>query len=727
MPPRPRIPDLTRYREYPVVGLDTETNGLDIMHQAKMLSAAFPDGHTTSFAWGLADSSENNCSISDVQRLLDALDREGFTKVFHNAQFDIRMMFNAGLSTSLYNVEDTGTCAPLLNELENSFSLQYLGEKYVGQGKLQDEELIGWCHEQFGGQKTHKVQVKNYWKSPFWKIAPYCEQDASVTLKLYQKLRPQITEKGFEHLYGIESNLFPMLMKMHWAGVRANVERSERVFHEISRIRDLIEAKWDRGVRKVFREAGELDQLVGGSLNTRSGPQMEILFKALGEPYPRKEPTAKMIQKAGRKGIEPDDVIGNPSFPGSFLETVDNPLIGMCLQVRKLSHYADTFIRNYILDNIDPTGFIHGEFHPLKNANYGTESGRFSSGGRLNLQNIPKPKKGELTIDFEGVKWPIGKLLRSLFIPRKGHQWVKIDYSQIEYRFLAHYCAMLKTGGKLRQAYLDNPDADFHKMMADMVGVDRDPAKTLNFGIVYGMGRAKLARSLGVSEEEAEEILETYHGNAPEINAFSQFCKGRASKRGFVKTWGGRYARFRKEKGKWGGMQFARTHKALNSLLQGSAADLLKVSMVEVDKIIDWDEVVCRLTVHDELDFDISGSPESHRMIRDVKTAMEQFQDEERAKLFGFRSHITVPIIAEVEIGKSWGELSKWKFQEPQQTRSAKRQMSAPSKSSPTTNRKTRSESTRKSGITSKTTTGQSAARTNGKPRNTSRVISPSR
>lgn len=659
MPAKPRVPNLSRYPvQERYCGLDTETNGLALNDEAKMMSAAFWDGTTVSFAWGLADKSENNCTRAQAQEFLTDLDRHGFTKVFHNAQFDTRMLYNAGMHFDLYSVEDTGTIAPLLNELTPSFSLSYLGETFVGKGKLVDEDLINWCAENFGGQKTHKVQVENYWKSPFWKIAPYCEQDAFITLELFKVLRPKINEEGLENLYNIESNLFPMLMKMHWAGVRSDVKRAERLYDRLTEMRKQVEFEWDKGVAQLFKKHGMMHVLEEqhGKINVRSFGQMEILFDMLKLPYPRNPVTEGMRKKALRKGQDPDALKGNGSFKSAFLETVEHPLIQKVSIARKLSHYSDTFIEAYILKNADKNGIIHGEFHPMKTDNYGTVSGRFSSGGQLNLQNIPTRSK--MMVDFEGTEHPIGKLLRSLFLPRPKGQWIKIDYSQIEYRFLAHYCAMLPTGGQLREAYRGDAGVDFHEAVAKMVGIDRDSAKAINFGIVYGMGKDKLARSLGVSRSEAEDILRDYHGRAPEIREMYNFASRRASRRGFIKTWGGRLRRFSKQISKYGGI-FDRTHIALNALLQGSAADLLKVSMVEVDKIIDWDSVVCRLTVHDELDFDIDGSAESYRMIRDVKRAMEQFQDKARSDLFGFRHPISVPVVAEMEIGPNWGTLSK--------------------------------------------------------------------
>jgi DNA polymerase-1 len=300
-------------------------------------------------------------------------------------------------------------------------------------------------------------------------------------------------------------------------------------------------------------------------------------------------------------------------------------------EIRSLKKMIDTFIQGYVLDNADSNSIVRGEFHPLRSEKYGTVSGRYSSGGHLNLQNLPA-RDGRY-----------GPMIRSLFVPFEGCDWVKIDYSQIEYRFLAHYA-----GGTIARKFIEDPTVDFHQMVADMIGwpgkAGRDAAKNINFGIVYGMGKEKLARSLGVGINEAEEILIEYNKRAREIKKLYYLAQNRAASRGYIRTWRGRVRRYPRIR-LGDGRTFDKTHGALNGLLQGSAADLIKEAMILADQIVDWKNSFMHFTIHDELDFSVPKGADGERTIRELKAAMESFR-------------INVPIIAEVERGSNWGKKS---------------------------------------------------------------------
>jgi len=326
-----------------------------------------------------------------------------------------------------------------------------------------------------------------------------------------------------------------------------------------------------------------------------------------------------------------------------------------------MQKYRNTFVRSYILDK-HINGRIYALFHQLKGDENGTISGRFSS-SLPNLQNIPARDE----------YW--GPKLRALFIPENGEQWVRHDWSQIEYRFLAHY-ARGSSGEAVRERYRNDPSTDFHEMTLDLVAPFakwdistktlrkqwRKPVKNINFGLVYGMGIDTLIAYLGLSREESEEIIYQYHNAVPFVRKTYNSAKSRAEERGFITTFGGRRVRFdlfeprySAVKGKakryddaveeWGSnVSRAYTHKALNGLLQGSAADLMKVAMRDIHRSGATKVVgVPKLTCHDELGHSANNTKAHREAIDEVQHIMQNCMK------------LSVPIIAEQSRGTNWG------------------------------------------------------------------------
>ena len=582
--------DLSRFDR---VGIDTETTGLSFKDRPVGLSIATPDGQKAYYAWG-HESGGNTHDIRDVRDWLERVQRDNPQLVFvmHNAPFDMRMLAYVGIKIT-NRVEDTNIVAALLNELEPSFSLNALGNKYVGQGKSEDA-LNEWCATHYGGPATRKAQAKNYWRAHVSVVAPYAEDDAALTLALYDTLYPNIVRDDLTKIYDIETALLPILLKMHLVGVRVDTEKARRQKVEFAQRYETAHKTW-------------VDTY--GDVNANSTQQLAQLFSRLKLPFETTE-------------------AGNPSIDKDFLKTVTHPVAKQIIELRTLKHYAGTFIDNYILDNVDDEGVIHGEFHALRNDRYGTISGRFSSGGALNLQNVPA-RDGELA-----------PLIRGLFVPYyEDQRWVKFDYSQIEYRYLAHYA-----GGQLREAYRRDPTQDFHEMVAAMVGIERTPAKTINFGIVYGMGAKKLAASLNRPLDEAQAILELYHGRLPEVRTIYERANRRANTRGWIRTWGQRLRRYAPDPMRPG--SHLKAHTGLNGLLQGSAADLIKYAMVRIGPLLDWSDSLLHLTVHDELDLSITPGDAGVRKVKEITEAMEDWD-------------LTVPVRADCEVGDDWGHLTE--------------------------------------------------------------------
>lgn len=625
------FPDLARV---PYLAIDTEGTGVRYGDKAVGLSYSLPDGTGEYLAWGHRDG-QNNCTLEEVKRwVAGELQRPDLIAICHNAQHDLSTLAYDGMTVRA-RVEDTGFICALLDEYEPKLTLDYLGQKYVGESK-DSLAMYEWLAKAYGGRPVahgKKGQAQNIWKAPAGIVRPYAIQDAHLTRRLWEQTRPLIDLEGLGRVYETEVRLIPVLLRMHLVGVRVSREYAEGLKKDLLKRQRELSKEWDR---------------VTGGVNPRAPTEMAPLFDRWGIPYP-KTPT------------------GQPSFAKAFLETVDHPLIAGLLEWKKLDKMGTTFMDSYILNNTTAEyPFIHGEFHQLRKdfgaqggGQFGAVGGRLSSGGDLNLQNIPS----------RDPYW--GPAIRGAFIPyTPDHQWVKLDYSQIEYRFLAHYA-----GGNLRRAFQEDPLVDFHRAAAALLfGVplekvtkkQRSDAKNLNFGLVYGMGTAALAAALGVSIEEAEELKTLYFDKAPEIQKVFRGCSNMAGDFGEIVTWGGRVNRFKgnpaygtKRTSKRTGReytvweQFEGTHKALNRLLQGSAGDMMKVILPDVAAEIDWEDAILHLTVHDEVDLSIVPGEKGDRTIRRIKEIMEDVKHRGREPL-------TVPVVADAEVGPDWGHVQDW-------------------------------------------------------------------
>lgn len=576
------------------VGLDTETTGLTYDDRPVGISISLPDGSDHYYRWG-HEIGGNNCTKAEAMRWAGKeLNRSDLTVFMHSAGFDLRMLaYESGHAHPFprARVEETGFQAALLNEMEPDLGLDALGELKLGMGK-EGDELWEFCAEAFGGGATRKAQAGNIWRAHGDVVEPYACRDSRITLGLGDHQGPLLRDEGLSEVYAMELALIPILLKMHIVGVKVDVNKALLLKDKLGRQLDRLKKEW----------ATEF-----GDVNFGSTKQLAGLFDKLDIPYKTTE-------------------LGNPSITKDDLEFTDHPVAAMIIRMKKLKHFRGTFIDNYILKNVDQNGIIHGEFHPLRNQRYGARSGRFSSGGGLNLQNIPARDE----------EW--APLIRGLYVPMgKNKWWEKADYSQIEFRYLAHYA-----GGAIMKAYHDDPNIDFHQMCADLVGIPRRPAKNINFGIVYGMGKKLMAAKLGVTVTEAAVLLEEYHSRLPEVQRLYNRADRRANQRGYIVTWGGRKRRFVKR-----GRHYENTHKALNALLQGSAADLMKKAMIRVDDGLDWDETPLHLTVHDELDFSVPKN----------KKARDEFNRTLREKMEDF--DLKVPVKVDIEYGADWGHAGK--------------------------------------------------------------------
>ena len=600
----------------PLIAVDTETTGLTQSDRAVSCGLAVSPEEVYWFSWG--HQSGNNCTIAEFRQwALKNLVPDSNKKVFHNAQFDLRMLWAAGVDVEVQNVEDTSIICPILDELTPQFNLSFLSVKYFGGTKLDDTELNEWCAKQFGGRPTVKAQVQHYWRAPGSMVAEYCLHDARLTYQLYQATRPLIDQpdvdgRTLSNIYDVETQLIPMLVKMTRIGFRVDVDAAHR--------------EQDRIQEELVALQRDFDDITGG-INPNSTKQMAEYFEREGITVPR---TLK----------------GGPSVTGAFLETVNHPAAQLTKRIRKLEKFSGTFIQNYVLNNVDEHDLVHPQLHQLKKEDgygyaTGTVSGRFSSSGGLNIQNIPSPDPDKP----DSIKHIMSERIRSLFVPYHPDQDIlSVDYSQIEFRIIAHY-----GGGNLRREYNENPTVDFHDMVATLTGIPRKEAKNINFGLAYGMGAKLMSERLGVTLEEAKELLTKYHARVPEVRDIYDKTMRRATNRGYLVTLGGRKRRFIPDpERRFGNYKF--THKALNALAQGGGADIMKTAMVKLKDLVFTEDVIMHATVHDEIVCSITKNSRYEENIREIKHVMESCS-----------LGMTVPVMAECKVGPTWGRVAKWR------------------------------------------------------------------
>lgn len=602
---------LPSIRKYPRIAIDTETTGLSHIDVPVGFSWATPDGQSGYLRWGHQEGG-NNVSLERVRdwALQEFTNYKGIITM-QEANYDIRMLDNVGIPLIDLNtrIEDTKFMAALINELSRSFSLGSLLKQYnlpmeKEDGPLNEIVESRWKKPPDSGPRW---QAGFYWRLPGDVVESYAISDAVGTLALAELFIPLLEKRDLMQIFEVETALIPILARMYRHGVRVDVDRAQHHLDRISREIEELMPEWDKygiplsgkGSKKLLYEKWE-----------ELGLPFETTKKG------NRSVNAIAIAKA--KELHP--------FP-SLLE-----------KIRKREKMKTTFMEGYIFGHVYD-GRIHSTFHPLKTDDYGTISGRFSS-SNPNLQNPYSPGNDDPD-ETEDNRY--GHLFRSFFIPEEGRRWGSIDYSQIEYRFFAHYA-----GGRVLKAYQDDPTVDFHQMTADLAGIDRKPAKNLNFAKLFGAGLGKQANMLTatfgrrVSKEEAAKFSREYDEAVPEAANLLTLVKMRAEQRGYIKTWGGRKRRFYRRQGRYVG-----THAALNGLVQGSAADLMKRAMIALDEIIDWDNVILHLTVHDEVDASVPYGEEGDRWFRQAREVMTDFD-------------LSLPILVDIEHGENWGYLEPW-------------------------------------------------------------------
>ena len=601
--PPTHLPDLKDHKE---IAIDLETRDPGLKHSGS--GSVNGNGEVVGIAvavegWSgyfpIAHEGGGNMDRALVLDWFEEVLHTDATKIFHNAMYDVSWIRSMGFYIR-GGIIDTLIAASLIDENRWGYALNALGKQYVGMGK--NEKILTDAAKAWGVDPKAEM-----WRLPAPLVGEYAEQDAVVTLKLWHALQHEISKQDLWDVFNLETNLFPCLIDMKFKGVRVDVEQANILKQE------LIKEEKDiyQGIHK----------LVGFDVEIWAAASIAKAFDAVKLPYDRTEK-------------------GAPSFTKNFLATHPHELPKAIAHAREINKAHTTFIDTIIKH--EHNGRIHADINQIRSDDGGTVTGRFSY-SNPNLQQIPARNKD------------LGPKIRALFIPEKNHTWGCFDYSQQEPRIVVHFASLLKLEGS--QTIVDQynaGEADFHQMIADMAGIERKQAKTINLGLMYGMGKNKLMAELGLLKQAAEDLIRTYHQKAPFVKMLSEQVSRRADDSGKIRTIGGRLCHFDlwephgfgikkplphadalREHGP--GIKRAFTYKALNKLIQGSAADMTKQSMLALYR----EGIVPHIQIHDELDISVESPEQAEKIINIMEAAVE----------------LEVPNKVDFEEGTNWGDI----------------------------------------------------------------------
>ena len=532
--------------------------------------------------------------------LQDICNQTETTFIFHNAMYDVCWLRSAGVNIK-GKIVDTMIAASLIDENRLSYRLDILAKHYVGLGK--DENVLNAAAKEYGLDPK-----KDMWRLPALFVGQYAERDAEATLKLWQRLNVELYNQELMDVFNLETKLFPCLVDMRFKGVRVDLDKASKIKKNL--------------ITRENKIISKIKELTGIDVEIHAARSIAKAFDKLKLPYDRTEKS------------------NEPSFTKNFLQNHPHELPKLIADAREINKAHTTFIDSITKHAVE--GRIHADINQIRSDQGGTVTGRFSM-SNPNLQQIPA-RHPEL-----------GPMIRSIFIPEEKCKWGTFDYSQQEPRILVHYAKLQNLMGvdEIVDAYKQG-DADFHQVVADMAGIERKQAKTINLGLMYGMGKSKLMAELGLMKDSAEKLIKQYHTKAPFVKQLMDNVSRKANDRGKIRTLGGRACHF----DLWQPTQFgifkplpleqarkeydeplkrAFTYKALNKLIQGSAADMTKKSMVALYE----NGILPHIQIHDEVDISIESPKKAEEIIEIMENAVK----------------LEVPNKVDFEQGDNWGEI----------------------------------------------------------------------
>lgn len=575
----------------------------------------------------IAHAKTDNLDPEDTWNQLNKLifQNEKITKVFHNAIYDVCWIRAVTGQMPKGKLIDTMIAASILDETRMKYSLDSVSKDYLGDTKykydLQEKALL---------EDGIKDPMSNMHKLSYKIVREYAEQDVSLTIRLWRIFDKKLDEvlyinsetkenKTCRNIFELETKLFPCLVDMKFKGVRIDAQKARKFSTFLEKRRD------------------NLINLI----EKRTGVKVEIWAAAS---------IKKLLDQQKITDYKKTPKSGMPQLPKDYLQTHPNRFLRMIAKARECDKANGAFVEGLL--NFVHNGRIHADINQIRSDDGGTVTGRFSM-SNPNLQQIP-------------ARGFIGKKIRELFIPEEGCKWGSFDYSQQEPRIVVHYALKLGLPGtdKLQEEF-NKDDADFHQIVADMANIPRTMAKTINLGLFYGMGKLKLEKELNLSKQEAKTLFDKYHRTVPFVKELSDGLIGFAEENKLLYTLGDRFCRFNKwetRNRKWNNeiMKFdpvpiltkeealihfkaeildkyeaqhadeyiknfeqhykpAFTYKALNRLIQGSAADMTKKAMVQLYE----KGILPQIQIHDELCLSIKDDKQKEIVKQTMEAAIQ--------------------------------------------------------------------------------------------------------
>ena len=603
-------PDLKGYK---YIAIDLETKDPDLKSRGS--GAIIGNGNIVGIAvavdgWSayypIAHEGGGNLDKDKVLSWVKQICANDNVKIFHNAMYDVCWLRAAGIQINGHIV-DTMVMASLIDENRLSYTLNSISYEFLGEVK--DEKALIEAAQSWGIDPKSEM-----YKLPAMYVGNYAEKDAQLTSELFKVLSRETQKQNLQNVFDLETQLFPCLIDMKFKGVRVDIEKAHKLKQQLT-------AQEHELLLKVKQETGIEPQIWAAR-------SIATVFDKLGLHYER---TDKSLA---------------PSFTKNFLQEHKHPIVQMIAKAREINKAHTTFIDTIL--KFSHKGRIHADINPIRSDQGGTVTGRFSY-ANPNLQQIPARNK------------ELGPMIRSLFLPEVDHKWGCFDYSQQEPRLVVHYAATTEpicfdeSVTKIVEEF-KNDSVDFHKTVAIMAGISREQAKTINLGLFYGMGKAKLQAELGLNTKaEAEKLFNQYHDNVPFVKELMNKTSQFAQTSGSIGTLLGRRCRFNKWEPSTFGMHTAMsfeeaertygrgrirramTYKALNKLIQGSAADMTKKAMLDLYN----EGIIPHIQIHDELDISVKDDNQAKKIVEIMENAVT----------------LAIPNKVDYESGETWGDI----------------------------------------------------------------------
>lgn len=531
-------------------------------------------------------------------------------KLAANIHYDLDALKTLDIDVKgvLYDVQVVDA---LIDDTHTSYSLESIARRRLSKGKSNESLLVALS--------DHSGTMSDLDMLHPGQVSEYACDDAALLIEIYESQDRDIAEFDLRKALNRECKLTEVLWRMHRQGVRIDVDKAEQISADLT--------------KRATDWLDEANRLSGNRISPTKTKSIAYVLRERGFHVPSTDK-------------------GNDSISNDYLKTINDPVIQAIYQWRRLNKIRKDFIDGLFL-KYNVNGRIHPSWFQSRNSKEGFDAASGAATGRItgskpNLTQIPARDK------------ELGPMCRQLVIAEKGEEYCKLDYSSQEPRIALHYAYLSGISGaaEARNRFIEDPKIDFHQMVADMISAavgynfERTPAKTISLGVLYAMGLPKLADSLRLSLEEAKNLLQAYNKGAPYFSEISQKAIARVHDVGFVRTWGGRRRIFNQwESATWGdpgiynsreealqhysNVVRAKAHKALNSIVQGSAADQLKESII----LCDSEGYLPLICVYDELGFSVANKEDGNKIARIMETALD----------------FSVPMNVEPSFGQNWG------------------------------------------------------------------------